>query len=86
MANQKENTEDNKSASETAPKIINYTRTQLLEFGQSKASNVLPKVFDFSGADEKRKEKLRNVLKNSNVSQTFYQSKLKTPFCSPFSI
>lgn len=75
MANQKENNEDNNRATETAPKIINYTRTQLLELGRNKASNELPKVFDFSGADEKRKEKLRNVLKNGHISQSFHPSK-----------
>lgn len=70
MANftQKEINVDSKRASETAPKIINYTRKQLMEFGQSKASNELPKVFNFSGADEKRKEKLRNVFKTSSYS------------------
>lgn len=75
MANQIKSNEDNQCVAETTPKIINYTRTQLLVFGQSKASKELPKVFDLSGADEKRKEKLRNVLKYTHFSQTFYRSK-----------
>lgn len=75
MANQKENIQDSKNAAETAPKI-NYTRTQLLVFGQCRASKEQPKsLFDLSGADEKRKEKLRNILKYTNFSQTFYRSK-----------
>lgn len=67
MANQKEILE---RASEAAPKIINYTRKQLFEYGQSKASNEVPKVFV---SDEKRKEKLRDVFKNPYILETFEQ-------------
>lgn len=84
MANQKEMLEDSKCASVTAPKIINYTRKQLLEYGQSQASNEPPKLFDFSGADEKRKEKLRNVLKNFDYFET-YEKLPEWADCGPIS-
>lgn len=47
--------------------MLNYSREKLLEFGQSKASKEPPKMFDLSGADDKRMEKIRHVLKNSDV-------------------
>lgn len=46
---------------------LNYTRWELLELRQSKASKEPPKMFDLSGADDKRKEKIRNVLKNTDI-------------------
>ncbi|XP_031640698.1 uncharacterized protein LOC116352330 [Contarinia nasturtii] len=46
---------------------LNYSREKLLEFGQSKASKEPPKMFDLSGADDKRMEKIRHVLKNSDI-------------------
>lgn len=50
--------------------ILNYSREKLLEFGQSKASKESPKMFDFSGADDKRMEKIRHVLKNCEWSKS----------------
>lgn len=47
--------------------MLNYTREKLLEFGESKASKEPPKMFDLSGADDKRLEKIRHVLKNSDI-------------------
>lgn len=50
-----------------SPVMLNYSREKLLEFGQSTASKKPPKMFDLSGADDKRMEKIRYVLKNSDV-------------------
>lgn len=47
--------------------MLNYSREQLLEFGQSKASKEPPKMFKLSGADDKRLEKIRHVLKNNDI-------------------
>lgn len=46
---------------------LNYTRLELIEFGQSKAANEPPKLFDLIDADEKRKEKIRLVLKSDDI-------------------
>lgn len=50
---------------------LNYSREKLLEFGQSKASKEPPKMFDLSGADDKRMEKIRHVLKNSDLMRSW---------------
>lgn len=54
---------------------LNYSRDQLLAFGQNEASKMPPKMFDLSGADDKRMEKIRHVLKNSDICNSRYQSK-----------
>lgn len=46
---------------------LNYTRLELIEFGQCKAANEPPKLFDLIDADEKRKEKIRLVLKSDDI-------------------
>ncbi|XP_055313371.1 uncharacterized protein LOC129574863 isoform X2 [Sitodiplosis mosellana] len=51
----------------TPPMMLNYSREKLLEFGLSKASKEPPKMFDLSGADDKRMEKIRYVLKNNDI-------------------
>lgn len=71
----KQNLDDDSDARKST--MLNYSRDQLLEFGQSKASKEPPKMFDLSGADDKRLEKIRNVLKNSDIWKSWIQSKYK---------
>lgn len=55
---------------------LNYSRWELLELRQSKASMEPPsKMFDLSSADDKRKEKIRNVLKNTDILKSLLTSK-----------
>lgn len=61
---------------------LNYSREQLLEFGQSEAAKELPKMFDLSGADDKRIEKIRHVLKNSDIWKSLNYSKYSFFFLS----
>lgn len=55
--------------------ILNYSRWQLLELRASQASKEPPRMLNLSGADNKRKEKLRNVLKNPDLLKSLHQSK-----------
>lgn len=55
--------DDDLSTRKGIASTFNYSRDKLLEFGQCKAAKEPPKMFDFSGADDKRIEKIRHVLK-----------------------
>lgn len=59
----------------TVTSILNYSRDQLMEYGRSKAAKEPPKMFDLSGADDKRKEKIRHILKNSDIWKSWNTSK-----------
>lgn len=57
--------------------MINYSRDELLILGQSKESKEPPKMVDLiSDADEKRKEKVRHILKNGKIWKSWAESKL----------
>lgn len=60
-----------------APKIkFNYSRETLYQLGRSKASKNVPKLIDeFNDVDEKRKEKIKCVLKNFSALKSLLESK-----------
>lgn len=64
----------------TVTSILNYSRDQLMEYGRSKAAKEPPKMFDLSGADDKRKEKIRHILKNSDIWKSWNTSKYTVHF------
>lgn len=55
------------TSEQSVTSILNYTRDQLLEYGKSEAAKEPPKMFGLSGADDKRKEKIRHIMKNSDI-------------------
>lgn len=60
---------------EKSASTLNYTRDELLELAKNKLSKEPPKFPHDMDADEKRKQKIKCVLKNADVLKNSYESK-----------